>query len=38
MNMIEKCFFVQKMDECRNIMLHEILSDCHPRLTFSKKF
>jgi len=24
MNMIEKYFLTQKMDECRNIMLHQI--------------
>jgi len=29
MNMIEKCFLVKKMDECRNTMLHQILSYCH---------
>jgi len=38
MNMIEKCFLVQKMDECRNIMLHQILSDRHVgSLSNSKK-
>jgi len=35
MNMIEKCFLVQKMDRCRNTMLHQVISDCHPS-TFSK--
>ncbi len=35
MNMIVKYFLVQKMDECRNTTLHQILSDCHLG-TFSK--
>jgi len=30
-----KVFLVQKMDECRNAMLHQILSD-RPPGTFSK--
>jgi len=34
-NMMKKCFLFQKMDECRNAMLHQILSDRHPD-TFSK--
>jgi len=33
--MIEKCFLVQNMDECRNAMLHQILND-HYLGTFSK--
>jgi len=38
MNMIEKCFLVQNMDEYRNTMLHQILSDCHlGTLSKSKK-
>jgi len=35
MNMMKKCFLVQKMDECGNAMIHQILSDRHPG-TFSK--
>ena len=31
MNIIEKCFFFQKVDECRNAMLHQTFSDRHPR-------
>jgi len=29
MNMIEKCFLIQKMDGCRNAMLHQISGDHH---------
>jgi len=35
MNMMKKCFLILKMDECRNAMLHQILSDRHPG-TFSE--
>jgi len=35
MNTIEKCFLAQKMDGCRNTLLHQILSDRHLG-TFSK--
>jgi len=30
MHMTEKCFLVQKIDKCRNGILHQILSDHHP--------
>jgi len=34
----EKVFFFQKMDESRNAMLHQILSDRHPgTISKSKK-
>jgi len=35
MNLIEKCFMVQKMDVRGKKMLHQILRDPHPS-TFSK--
>jgi len=38
MNIIEECFLIQKMDEYRNTMLHQVLSDHHlDTLSKSKK-
>jgi len=36
MNVIEKCFLVQKMDGCRDTMFHQILGDHHLKGTSSK--
>jgi len=37
MNVIEKCFLVQEMDECRNTMLHQILNGHLGTFSESKK-
>jgi len=37
MNFIENCFLVQNMNECRNTMLHQILSDRRPSTLLESK-
>jgi len=37
MNMIEKCFLVQKMEEYRNSMLHQFLNNLCPHTFLESK-